>query len=258
VDERRVVVGLALYGKLLPRERVDNEVILMVGGLGSRLGPHEACPEAAAAGRRQADPRDHHRQPTDAGVPPLPPRRQLQGGAHRAPLRQRRPLGRRDQLRAGVAAARHLRCDRPGHAAAGRAVPGDERRHPRQDPVHGPARLPPKPRWRGDDGGARVQRPDPLRRDPPRRPQGLRPGGEADRAILRQRRHLRARSEVPRADPARYALRHDDAAQRHARARHGCVQLPVEGYWLDVGRVADFQQAHADFEEHWHDDESDA
>lgn len=38
VDEDGVIVGLALHGRLLPRERRDTEVFLMVGGLGSRLG----------------------------------------------------------------------------------------------------------------------------------------------------------------------------------------------------------------------------
>jgi NDP-sugar pyrophosphorylase family protein len=38
IDERGVIVSLALYGTLLPRERLENEVFLMVGGLGSRLG----------------------------------------------------------------------------------------------------------------------------------------------------------------------------------------------------------------------------
>lgn len=38
VDADGMLVGLALHGKLLPRERLDNEVYLMVGGLGSRLG----------------------------------------------------------------------------------------------------------------------------------------------------------------------------------------------------------------------------
>ena len=38
VDENGVIIRLALHGKLLPRERFDNQVIFMVGGLGSRLG----------------------------------------------------------------------------------------------------------------------------------------------------------------------------------------------------------------------------
>jgi dTDP-glucose pyrophosphorylase len=38
VDERGTIVSLALHGRLLPRDRIDNEVVLMVGGLGSRLG----------------------------------------------------------------------------------------------------------------------------------------------------------------------------------------------------------------------------
>ena len=38
VDDAGRVVSLALHGKLLPRERCDNEVFLMVGGLGSRFG----------------------------------------------------------------------------------------------------------------------------------------------------------------------------------------------------------------------------
>jgi dTDP-glucose pyrophosphorylase len=38
VDGEGVIIGLALHGKLLPRERRDTEVFLMVGGLGSRLG----------------------------------------------------------------------------------------------------------------------------------------------------------------------------------------------------------------------------
>lgn len=38
VDADGVIVGLALYGKLLPRERIENQVFLMVGGMGTRLG----------------------------------------------------------------------------------------------------------------------------------------------------------------------------------------------------------------------------
>lgn len=38
VNEEGVLVSLALHGKLLPRERYENQVILMVGGMGSRLG----------------------------------------------------------------------------------------------------------------------------------------------------------------------------------------------------------------------------
>ena len=38
VDADGVLVGLALHGTLLPRERLDHEVFLMAGGLGSRLG----------------------------------------------------------------------------------------------------------------------------------------------------------------------------------------------------------------------------
>ena len=38
LDEDGVIVSLAVRGKILPRERLDNEVILMAGGLGSRLG----------------------------------------------------------------------------------------------------------------------------------------------------------------------------------------------------------------------------
>lgn len=38
VDADGVLVGLALHGTLLPRERLDHEVYLMAGGLGSRLG----------------------------------------------------------------------------------------------------------------------------------------------------------------------------------------------------------------------------
>lgn len=38
IDANGAIVGLALPGRLLPRERRDTEVFLMVGGLGSRLG----------------------------------------------------------------------------------------------------------------------------------------------------------------------------------------------------------------------------
>lgn len=38
LDKNGVIVRLALHGKLLPRERFDNQVIFMVGGVGSRLG----------------------------------------------------------------------------------------------------------------------------------------------------------------------------------------------------------------------------
>ena len=38
VDANGVIVSLAVFGKLLPRERVDNQVFLMVGGMGTRLG----------------------------------------------------------------------------------------------------------------------------------------------------------------------------------------------------------------------------
>jgi dTDP-glucose pyrophosphorylase len=37
-DESGVIVSLALHGRFLPRDRLENQVILMVGGLGSRLG----------------------------------------------------------------------------------------------------------------------------------------------------------------------------------------------------------------------------
>src|SRR5690606_15683125 len=35
VDANGVIVSLAVFGKLLPRERVDNQVFLMVGGMGT-------------------------------------------------------------------------------------------------------------------------------------------------------------------------------------------------------------------------------
>lgn len=38
LDKDGVIVSLALHGRFLPRERLDNLVVLMVGGLGSRLG----------------------------------------------------------------------------------------------------------------------------------------------------------------------------------------------------------------------------
>ena len=38
IDEDGVMVSLAIQGKLLPRERFENEIFLMVGGLGTRLG----------------------------------------------------------------------------------------------------------------------------------------------------------------------------------------------------------------------------
>ncbi|MCA9837578.1 MAG: nucleotidyltransferase family protein [Trueperaceae bacterium] len=38
LDKDGVIISLAVRGKILPRERFDNEVILMAGGLGSRLG----------------------------------------------------------------------------------------------------------------------------------------------------------------------------------------------------------------------------
>lgn len=38
VNEQGIVVRLAVHGKFVPKERLDNDVVLMVGGLGSRLG----------------------------------------------------------------------------------------------------------------------------------------------------------------------------------------------------------------------------
>lgn len=38
LDDAGAVVSLALHGRFLPRERINNRVVLMVGGLGSRLG----------------------------------------------------------------------------------------------------------------------------------------------------------------------------------------------------------------------------
>lgn len=38
IDANGVLVGLALHGTLLPRERLDRDVFLMAGGLGTRLG----------------------------------------------------------------------------------------------------------------------------------------------------------------------------------------------------------------------------
>ena len=35
----------------------------------------------------------------------------------------------------------------------------------------------------------------------------------------------------------------------------GVYSYVVDGYWLDVGRAADLQQAHADFDAQWRDDE---
>ena len=157
-----------------------------------------------------------------------------------------------DPLRRRGRAARYRRRDPVRGGRHRRALRRLQRRRAHRPRPRCDGALPRRARRRGDDlahagrGPERVRRrPDPRRRpgDRVRREAAAGQGAEQ----LDQRGHVRARTGVPRSDPA--------AAQRVDRARdvpadaRGAGRLfgfAADGYWLDIGTPEKYLQAHAD------------
>lgn len=259
VDERGVIVGLALHGKLLPRDRRDTEVFLMVGGLGTRLGNlTKRIPKPMlrvgdkpileiildgllAQGFHRFRLAVNHRAETieryfgDG----------RKWGAEIAYLREPARLGTCGALGLAEVAPSEpflvmngdvLAKVRYGdlldfHRAHGGAATMAVREYGVQVPF-GVARLD------GDRVQALVEKPterylvnagiyalDPVCLD-------LIPAG--------------ARFDMP--NLLNLVLERD----------MGVFGYPIDGYWIDVGRTDDLLQAHADYEEHWLDEEAEA
>jgi dTDP-glucose pyrophosphorylase len=259
VDERRLVVGLALYGKLLPRERVDNEVILMVGGLGSRLGTltkHVPKPLLRVG---------------DKPILEIIIDSLLTQGFHRFRLAVNykaelieRHFGNGGRWGAEI---NYVRESQPlGTCGAIGLVtpPPDEPFLVMNGDILAKIQYTDLLDYHRSHGGAAtmavreysVQIPFGVTRIDDRRVYAL-AEKPTERYFVNGGIYVldpKCLALIPRDTPYDMTTLLNDMLARDM----GVYSYPVEGYWLDVGRVADFQQAHADFEEHWHDDESDA
>ena len=111
VDAERRVVGLHLWDELMAPRRRPNLMVIMAGGRGQPFASADReLPETAAAGRRQADARAHHRAGQSGGIRAFRAGGALPRTHDRGPLRQRQSLADRDRLFARGLAPRHRGC----------------------------------------------------------------------------------------------------------------------------------------------------
>ena len=101
---------------------------------------------------------------------------------------------------------------------------------------------------RRHDVRARLHAAGALRRDRGRRPSALRDRGEAGASLPRQCRDLRAGAGRQSSWCRAARLRHADAVRGH-RAQADCSAsvFPIREYWLDIGRIDDFNKANDDY-----------
>jgi dTDP-glucose pyrophosphorylase len=259
VDEYGTIVSLALHGRMLPLDRIDNEVVLMVGGLGSRLG---------ALTKRIPKPllRLGDKPILEIIVDGL-----LTEGFYRfrfavnyrAELIERHfGNGRRwgaeieylrEPKRLGTCGALSLITDPPTEPFL--VMNGD---------IISKVSFKELVQYHNAHGGAATIV---VREYSVQIPFGV--------AHLDDRR-VYALSEKPTErffvnggvyvlDPACLALVPKDTyfdmttlLEKLLERDMGVYSFLVGGHWLDIGGAADLQQAHAEFEEHWNDDEADA
>jgi len=255
VDEGGAVVSLALHGKLLPRERCEEEVFLMVGGLGTRLGnltKHVPKPLLRVGDKpileiivdgllTQGFYRFHLAVNYKAE---LIERHFGSGGRWGAEidyLREAQPLGT-----CGALGLIERRPERPFLVMNGDILAkvryADLLAHHR---AHG--------------GAATIA----VRAYGVQIPFGVaRLDGRRVRELVEKPTETYAvNAGIYVLDPSCLDLIPHDTPfdmthliQVLLERGLGVSSYPIDGYWLDVGRVTDFQQAHADFEANWQDE----
>lgn len=257
VDERGAIVSLALHGKLLPRERRETEVFLMVGGLGSRLGTlTKRIPKPMlrvgdkpileiiidsllAQGFYRFRMAVNHRAETIE---------RYFGNGHRwgAEIRYLR-----ESKKLGTCGALSLADERP--EAPFLVMNGDILTKVRFDAMLECHR---------EHGGAATMA---VREYAVQIPFGVTRLDQHKVAALVEKptEHYFVNGGIYVLDPACIDLiPHDTYLDMPTLLNvvlerdMGVYSYPIDGYWLDVGRADDLQQAHVDYEEQWLDDEA--
>jgi dTDP-glucose pyrophosphorylase len=255
VDDVGVIVGLALHGKLLPRDRLDTEVFLMVGGLGTRLGSltkHVPKPLLRVG---------------DKPILEIILDSLLTQGFHRFRLAVNykselfeRYFGNGGRWGAEIEYLRETQQLGTCGALALTRKPPDEPFLVMNGDILAKVQFKALLDYHRSHGGAATVA---VREYNVQIPFGV---------MRIEDREVRTLSEKPTEtyfvnggiyvlDPAALPLipanaRFDMTTLLNRLLEHdmGVFSFPIDGYWLDVGRTADLQQAHTDFEEHWHDD----